>query len=62
LLADEPTGNLDAESASQVLALLRDQVKHLAGAGVLVTHSASAARAADRVYMLSAEGLRVHSP
>ena len=61
LLADEPTGNLDADSASQVLALLRDQVKRHAGAGVLVTHSTAAARAADRTYVLTAAGLRVQS-
>ncbi|MDH4234812.1 MAG: ABC transporter ATP-binding protein [Gallionella sp.] len=58
LLADEPTGNLDAESASHVLHLLREQVKTGCGAGILVTHSATAAATADRVYVLSAEGLR----
>ena len=57
VLADEPTGNLDADSASEVLALLRDQVKARAGAGVLVTHSAAAARNADRIYMLTSTGL-----
>lgn len=59
VLADEPTGNLDAESASGVLRVLREEVKRRAGAGVLVTHSASAARTADRVYMLTAGGLVV---
>jgi putative ABC transport system ATP-binding protein len=58
LLADEPTGNLDAETAKQVLALLREQVKRESGAGILVTHSALAAARADRVLTLSAEGLR----
>jgi len=57
LLADEPTGNLDSDSALQVLALLRDQVKRRAGAGILVTHSDTAARTADRIYMLSGAGL-----
>jgi putative ABC transport system ATP-binding protein len=58
LLADEPTGNLDPETAAQVLALLREQVKRESGAGILVTHSALAAATADRVLTLTAEGLR----
>lgn len=58
LLADEPTGNLDADSAAQVLRLLRDQVKHESGAGILVTHSAAAAATADRVLVLTSDGLR----
>ena len=58
LLADEPTGNLDAGSAMHVLRLLREQVKAGSGAGILVTHSSVAAATADRAYVLSAEGLR----
>ena len=58
LLADEPTGNLDADSAAQVIQLLRDQVKRESGAGILVTHSAAAAATADRVLTLTSEGLR----
>ena len=57
LLADEPTGNLDADTARQVLALLRDQVKIESAAGILVTHSMVAAATADRVLTLTAEGL-----
>lgn len=57
VLVDEPTGNLDPESASQVLALLRDQVKQSGGAGILVTHSAAAAATADRIVVLDAGGL-----
>jgi putative ABC transport system ATP-binding protein len=57
LLADEPTGNLDADTAKQVLALLREQVKRESGAGILVTHSALAAASADRVLVLTSEGL-----
>lgn len=60
LLADEPTGNLDADSAAQVLALLREQVKRESGAGILVTHSTVAAATADRMLVLTASGLRSH--
>ena len=49
LLADEPTGNLDAETASRTLELLK-QVNADHGVTVLmVTHSDEAARAASRV-------------
>ena len=58
VLADEPTGNLDPESAGQVLALLRDQVKANRSAGILVTHSRTAAQTADRILVLSRDGLR----
>ncbi len=58
LLADEPTGNLDPDSAAQVLALLRAQVKSGNAAGILVTHSQAAAATADRIVVLTAQGLR----
>jgi putative ABC transport system ATP-binding protein len=58
LLADEPTGNLDPDSAAQVLALLRDQVKTRNAACILVTHSQAAAATADRIVILTAQGLR----
>jgi putative ABC transport system ATP-binding protein len=58
VLADEPTGNLDADAASQVLTLLRDRVKGAGAAGILVTHSTAAAASADRVLVLSRDGLR----
>ena len=58
VLADEPTGNLDPESASQVLSLLRNCVREEGAAGILVTHSRAAAATTDRVYVLSQSGLR----
>jgi len=58
LLADEPTGNLDPDSAAQVLALLREQVKTRNAACILVTHSHAAAATADRIVVLGAQGLR----
>jgi putative ABC transport system ATP-binding protein len=57
VLADEPTGNLDTRSAAQTLALLREQVKANAGAGILITHSRAAAETADRIAVLDARGL-----
>lgn len=57
VLADEPTGNLDPESAAQVLELLRIQVKQRNAAGILVTHSQAAAAGCDRRYRLTTEGL-----
>jgi len=58
VLADEPTGNLDAEHAQQVLALLRQLADREAAACILVTHSVVAARVADRIYALSLAGLQ----
>jgi putative ABC transport system ATP-binding protein len=57
VLADEPTGNLDPRTAGQILALLRDQIKANAGAGILITHSRVAAETADRILILDAAGL-----
>ena len=57
VLADEPTGNLDAESAAEVLALLRAQLARDNAAGILVTHSEVAAATAHRVYRLTQQGL-----
>jgi putative ABC transport system ATP-binding protein len=62
VLADEPTGNLDAESAAHVLRLLKDQVKANRAACILVTHSAVAAATADRTLLLGPDGLRPRDP
>ena len=58
VLADEPTGNLDADNASRVLRLLREQIKTQGAAGILVTHSHAAAQTCDRILQLSPTGLR----
>ncbi|MBE0597273.1 MAG: ABC transporter ATP-binding protein [Desulfuromonadales bacterium] len=52
LLADEPTGNLDADTGAQVLALLERLVRGAGGTMLLVTHSAEVARLADRILTL----------
>ena len=57
VLADEPTGNLDPDTARQVLALLKAQVKERGAAAILATHSREAAAGCDRRYRLTAAGL-----
>jgi putative ABC transport system ATP-binding protein len=52
LLADEPTGNLDAGTAAQILRLLREQLHATAASAILITHSLAAAQAADRILRL----------
>jgi putative ABC transport system ATP-binding protein len=49
---------LDPESAKEVLDLLRECVKGEGAAGILVTHSAAAAKTADRTYVLTEDGLK----
>ena len=58
VLADEPTGNLDARSAQQILRLLREQLRANAAGAILITHSAAAASSADRILQLAGGQLR----
>ena len=46
--ADEPTGNLDAEGAQDVITLLRDLNRRFQQTMVVVTHDADVARSCDR--------------
>ena len=57
VLADEPTGNLDPETAGRILDLLLAQARDRQAAVLIVTHSEMVAAAADRVLRLSASGL-----
>ena len=57
VLADEPTGNLDPETAERVIELLASQVRAEGAACVLVTHSKAASARADRVLRLTARGI-----
>ncbi len=52
ILADEPTGNLDAKTAAVVMDALILQTRAHGAALVLVTHSEAAAARADRVMTL----------
>ena len=58
VLADEPTGNLDPDTAARVLDVLLQQVRAEGAICLLVTHSPTAAARADRVLRLTRDGLR----
>ena len=53
LLADEPTGNLDAENSAEVLHLLDEMHTQLVLTILVVTHSDAVAGRADRVITIS---------
>ncbi len=57
ILADEPTGNLDPDTAEQMVTLLATEVRTAGAACLLVTHSAAAAAHADRRVRLTAHGV-----
>ena len=52
LLADEPTGNLDPETAERIFALLLELVREDGLAALIVTHNADIARRAERALTL----------
>jgi putative ABC transport system ATP-binding protein len=52
IVADEPTGDLDAKSADEILNLLGELKKTLSKTIVMVTHDPHAAERADRVVHL----------
>ena len=52
LLADEPTGNLDEETAQQVLPVLFSITRARGATLLVVTHDEALARSADRVLEL----------
>lgn len=58
LLADEPTGNLDPETAGGILRLLRDEIRANGAGAIMVTHSHAAAGMADEVLLLTRDGLK----
>lgn len=53
ILADEPTGNLDTQNSSEVIALLKEASRKYEQTIVMITHSRSIAQTADRVLNVS---------
>jgi putative ABC transport system ATP-binding protein len=60
LLADEPTGNLDEETASQVLSVLLSLIRSRRTTLLVVTHDTALARSADRILELRDGKLVAH--
>jgi putative ABC transport system ATP-binding protein len=57
ILADEPTGNLDPDTAQEILQLIRAEIKANDASAIIVTHSHTAAATADKILMLNRYGL-----
>lgn len=57
IFADEPTGNLDKDTAGEVMDVIFDYVSQSRGALVLVTHDESLARKCSKVYRLNNRNL-----
>lgn len=53
ILADEPTGNLDTQNSSEVIALLKEASKKYEQTIIMITHNRSIAASADRVLNVS---------
>jgi putative ABC transport system ATP-binding protein len=58
VLADEPTGNLDPETADSILTLLKTELKASGACAIMVTHSDAAAAKADKTLVLTGLGLK----
>ncbi len=58
VLADEPTGNLDPDTAHSILCLLRAEIKSTGACAIMVTHSPAAAAMADQILILSKSGIQ----
>ncbi|MGO4381049.1 ABC transporter ATP-binding protein [Pseudoduganella sp. RAF53_2] len=58
VLADEPTGNLDPDTAHAILQLLQTEIRASGACTIMVTHSPAAAAMADRILRLTRSGLR----
>ena len=53
ILADEPTGNLDTQNSSEVIALLKEASKKYEQTIIMITHSPGIAQTADRILEVS---------
>jgi putative ABC transport system ATP-binding protein len=58
VLADEPTGNLDPDTADAVLTLLQREIKATGACAIMVTHSQHAAEKTDKILQLASNGLK----
>ncbi len=61
ILADEPTGNLDSKTSSEVMSLLKMSVEKYGQTLVMITHDEEIAQLADRIIVLEDGKVRRHS-
>lgn len=59
ILADEPTGNLDEDTAMSIMRILEESVHHLNKCAIIVTHSNEVAKRADVVFQLKRGTLQI---
>ena len=52
ILADEPTGNLDTKSGTEIMELLKKSNRELNQTIIMITHNMELAKAADRIIMI----------
>lgn len=53
ILADEPTGNLDTQNSSEVIAMLKEASRKYEQTIIMITHNRSIAQCADRILQVS---------
>ena len=53
ILADEPTGNLDTQNTSEVIALLKEASRRYEQTILIITHSRAISQTADRILQVS---------
>lgn len=58
LFADEPTGNLDRQTAHEVMEILFEYIRHQKAALFLVTHDEALANRCDHCFRLEHQGLK----
>ena len=59
ILADEPTGNLDEDTAMSIMQILEESVRHMNKCAIIVTHSNEIAKKADVVFELKRGMLQI---
>lgn len=62
ILADEPTGNLDEDTAAEITAILKESAHNSGKCVVIVTHSNELAKEADVIFQLRKGELQITEP
>ena len=60
ILADEPTGNLDEDTAAEIISILKECAHEMNKCVIIVTHSNDLAKQADTIFRLK-KGKLIHA-